>query len=126
MLSSKESRRIVLFLIIGLINTGFGIGVYWLLLYLGFSYQIASAISLIIGIIFSFKNHGFFVFKVPGRFIRYVIVWGIIYIFNITFIGIIHGSIGDFLAGLALLPANIMMGYGLMKYFVFIEENPGS
>lgn len=109
-----------IFLVIGLINTGFGIGVYWLLLYLGFGYQLASAVSLVIGIIFSFNNHGRFVFKVPGRFIRYIFVWGVIYIVNITLIGMINSNVGNFIAGLVLLPINIMMGYGLMKYFVFL------
>jgi len=123
MISNREIARIIRFLVVGLINTGFGLGVYWLLLYWDFSYQLATAISLIFGVVFSFKNHSSFVFKAPGRFVRYIFVWGLIYIINITFIGLIRGTTGDFLAALVLLPFNVIMGYSLMKYFVYFREN---
>ena len=122
MISNTEIVRIVRFLVVGLINTGFALGVYWLLLYWDFGYQLATAISLILGVIFSFKNHSSFVFKAPGRFVRYIFVWGLIYIINITVIGLIRGSTGDFLAPLVLLPFNVVMGYSMMKYFVYFRE----
>jgi putative flippase GtrA len=119
MILLRETGLLLRFLAVGVINTGFGIGVYWLLLYVGMPYQGASLFSLILGIIFSFNSHRVAVFRTGGGFFRYVLVWLSIYFVNIALIAMIRDEIGDYLAAIALLPVNVVLSFVLMKYFVF-------
>lgn len=107
------------FLGIGVINTFFGISVYWLLIYAGLPYQFASLLSLILGIVFSFNSHRRVVFKTGGRFFTYVVVWIFIYFVNIEMISMIRDFTGDYIAGLVLIPVNATLSFVLMKSFVF-------
>lgn len=119
MISPLDTGSLLRFLAVGVINTGFGIGVYWLLLYAGMPYQGASLFSLILGIIFSFNSHRVAVFRTDGRFFRYILVWLSIYFANIALIAMIRDDIGDYLAAIALLPVNVVLSFILMKRFVF-------
>ncbi|MGR8979433.1 MAG: GtrA family protein [Gammaproteobacteria bacterium] len=118
MISIRNTRK-VRFLIVGSINTLFGISVYWLLLYSGFNYRWATLFSLVLGVIFSFNSHRLAVFKTDGCFVRYVIVWLLIYFLNIALISVIRNHTGDYLAGIALMPLNVIVSFVLMKHFVF-------
>jgi putative flippase GtrA len=115
----RETSILLRFLVVGMVNTCFGIGVYWLLLYAGFLYQWASLLSLLLGIIFSFNTHKLAVFKTGGVFFRYVVIWIAIYFINIELISMIRDDIGDYFAGIAALPVNVVLSFMLMKYFVF-------
>jgi len=119
MISHRDTGILLRFLMVGVINTAFAVGLYWLFLYAGLSYQWASLLSLILGIIFSFNSHRLAVFKTGGGFFRYVLVWVSIYFVNIELISIIRDDIGDYIAGIAVLPANVTLSFALMKYFVF-------
>lgn len=114
-----ETSILLRFLIVGIVNTGFGISVYWLLLYAGFLYQWASLLSLLLGIIFSFNTHKLAVFKTGGVFFRYVVIWIAIYFINLELISMIREDIGDYFAGVAVLPVNVVLSFTLMKHFVF-------
>ena len=119
MILNLEIETIVRFLAVGTINTLFGLGVYWLLLYVGLSYQLASLLSLILGIFFSYNNHRFAVFKSQGRFVIYILVWFFIYFVNIALISAIRNYIGDYFAGVATMPVIIVLSFVLMKWLVF-------
>jgi putative flippase GtrA len=119
MIPNFGTGELLRFLVAGILNTLFSIGVYWLSLYVGMSFQWAAAVSMVLGIIFSFNNHRAFVFKTKGRFVRYVLVWFFIYVVNIALIAVIRSYIGDYVAGLVLLPVNIFLAFMLMKRFVF-------
>jgi putative flippase GtrA len=115
----RETSMLLRFLVVGIVNTGFGISVYWLLLYAGFLYQWASLLSLLLGIIFSFNTHKLAVFKTGGFFFRYVMIWIAIYFIHIKLISMIRDDIGDYFAGIAVLPVNLVLSFMLMKHFVF-------
>lgn len=119
MLSNFDAGMIFRFVAVGVLNTLFSVGVYWLLLYMGLSYQWAAALSMILGIIFSFNNHRSLVFKTRGGFVRYVLVWIFIYLVNIALISVIRGFVGDYVAGVVLLPVNVILSFMLMKWLVF-------
>ena len=55
--------QFIRFLIIGILNTAFGYGVYTLFLFFGVQYQLASMGALIFGIVFSFNTQRKFVFN---------------------------------------------------------------
>jgi putative flippase GtrA len=117
---------ILRFLVVGAANTLFGLGVYWLVLYVGLSYQWAAASALVLGIIVSFNSHRWLVFRVPGRFVRYVLVWLFVYFVNITLISVIREYVGDYIAGVVLIPVNALLAYVLMKRFVFHRAKASS
>lgn len=126
MISTFENRVFLKFLVVGVLNTLFSVGVYWLLLYMGLIYQWAVALSMVLGIIFSYNNHRSLVFKASGVFVRYVMVWFIIYFVNIALISVIRRYIGDYFAAVVLLPVNVMLSFMLMKLFVFQENSRGA
>jgi putative flippase GtrA len=119
MISLRNLRILLRFLIIGVLNTVFSISVYWLLLYSGLTYQWASLLSLILGIIFGFNSHRIAVFKTEGCFFRYVLIWISIYFVNLELIALIRDDIGDYFAGIAVLPLDVVLSFVLMKLFVF-------
>jgi len=119
MISNLEIGKIILFLVVGAINTLFGLGIYWLFLYAGLSYPLASLLSLFAGVLFSYNNHRKAVFKSRGRFLVYVLVWFFIYVVNIALISAVRNYIGDYFAGVATLPVIIILSYVLMKWLVF-------
>lgn len=119
MISLRNPGILLRFLAVGVVNTAFGIGVYWLLLYTGLAYPWASLLSLLVGIVFSFNSHRLAVFKTGGDFFRYVSVWASIYFVNIELISIIREDTGDYVAGIAVLPVNVVLSFILMKRFVF-------
>ena len=110
------------FLAVGALNTLFGLCVYWLMLRIGMAYQFASAVSLVLGIVFSFNSYRALVFRERGRFIRYVLVWVCVYAVNIALISALRESTGDYYAGVILVPVNAAFSYILMRQFVFQKK----
>lgn len=118
---AKESHAIR-YLVVGALNTAFSYLIYAFCIYIGFRFQFANLIALILGIIFSFKTQGHFVFQNPNNrlFGRYVISWIVIYIASIFLIGqIINFGFNAYWAGLFALPFSVGLSYMAQKYFVF-------
>ena len=114
--------QLVRFLLVGSINTGFSYGVYALLLFLGSQYQIASLGSLILGIVFSFKMQGKYVFKNVDNtlFLRFVPCWIIIYFFNIYILSkLLLVGFDAYQAGAIGIIPTTLFSYGLQKWIVF-------
>src|SRR5687768_13745025 len=110
------------YLVVGAANTLVGLSVYWLLLYAGAHYPWASAGSLATAIVLGFQAHGRVVFHAKGSFVRYVLAWTSIYFVTITLIAATRNQVGDYVAGVALLPVTTVLGFLLMKRFVFAGE----
>lgn len=114
--------RLLRFLVVGIINTGFSYSIYALLLYCGLDYRLANLGALITGILFSFKTQGKFVFKNTNNklFLRFLVCWIIIYSFNILIIGYLNSfAFNNYASGaLALIPVTIF-SFVLQKYIVF-------
>ncbi len=110
------------FLFFGLINTAFGYGVYALLVYIGLSYVIANFAALVLGVLFSFKTQGRFVFlNQDNRLLwRFVLAWGGIYLVTIGFIGrVVAMGLDPYTAGAMALPLSTCLSFVFQKYFVF-------
>jgi putative flippase GtrA len=120
--SLAKSNRVIRFLVVGVLNTAFSYSIYALLLFVGLSYQLANFCSLVLGILFSFKTQGHFVFRnADNRLLgRFVLCWILIYVCNIAVIGwIIAFGIDAYSAGALALPITILLSYLTQKYFVF-------
>lgn len=117
-----KTLKLVRFVIIGTLNTGFSYLIYAALLYAGLGYQLANLLALVVGILFSFKTQGRFVFDNPDNHLlgRFVISWALIYLCTITLIGwIIALGFDAYSAGALALPFSVVLSYLTQKYFVF-------
>lgn len=114
--------QFVRYLIVGGANTGFSLFVYWTMLWLGFTVPLASMASLIIGILVSFAMQSHFVFddRRLRNLLPYLVVWGVLYAFNLGVIELLmHEGMNAYLAGLLSAPATVLLSYFLQRSFVF-------
>ncbi|MDP1678922.1 MAG: GtrA family protein [Candidatus Nitrotoga sp.] len=129
--AKAKTLHVVRFLIVGTVNTSFSYLIYAALLYIGLGYQFANLLALVVGILFSFKTQGHFVFDNPDNRLlgRFVVSWALIYLCTITLIGrIIVLGFDAYLAGALALPFSVALSYLAQKYFVFRQfttEKPG-
>lgn len=121
-LMSGERKRLILFFLVGGVNTLFGYSLYALLIFLHLHYALASLLGTIGGVLFNFKTTGIIVFNNhDNRLIfKFLAVYVITYLVNI--VGLKIFSIYDanmYLAGAILVLPVALLGYVLQKKFVF-------
>ncbi len=115
----------VRYLLVGAINTAFGYSVFALLIFIGWHYSIALFFATVAGILFNFKTFGTFVFrKHDWRLIgKFVAVYGILYVVNVSFVFILLFFLGNVYVANALATIFIAgLGYFLNRRFVY-ENN---
>lgn len=117
------SRQFIVFLLVGVLNTAFGYGVYALFIFLGLHYAAATFLSTVLGILFNFKTIGVIVFKSRNNrlLFRFFGVYGICYLINITCLKAmtLMGLSNMYLAGLILVLPLALLAFYLNKRFVF-------
>lgn len=117
-----KSNQLIRFILVGAVNTGFSYGVYACMLFVGVGYALANLLALVLGILFSFKSQGSFVFhnKDNRRLGRFIFLWVIIYLATIALIGRLIGLGFDaYTAGALAVPFSTLLSYFGQKYFVF-------
>lgn len=127
LIARVANRRVVRFLVVGVVNTAFSYAVYAAMLFVGMSYAYANLIALIAGIVFSFRTQGTFVFDNRDwrLFGRFVVFWALIYLANILFIKlIIELGFDAYVAGAMALPLIAVLSYIVQKIFVFRIPKP--
>ncbi|NLW46920.1 MAG: GtrA family protein [Firmicutes bacterium] len=120
--NKKEINRLVLFFLVGGINTVFGYSLYALFLYLGIHYTLASLFSTIGGVLFNFKTTGVIVFKNHNNklLMKFIGVYAITYLLNIGCLRIFDiFNVNMYLAGAIVLIPVALIAYTLQKRFVF-------
>jgi glycosyltransferase involved in cell wall biosynthesis len=120
-LRGDAGRRVLAFLVVGGFNTLLGVSSYGLLLRLGFPFPAASALSLALGIVVGFHAHGRLVFRRPGGFLRYLIIWLGVYILANGLIWTMRPFLGTFWAGVAATPVNALAAFWALRRWVFRE-----
>jgi len=121
-LSGRLSKRFVRFLVVGVINTGFGYGLFALLIYFKLHYTIASLVSTILGVIFNFKTTGIIVFKNSNNqlIFRFFFVYGITYLLGLLFLYFTNMlKISNYTAWAVWLVPAAIISYFLQKSIVF-------
>lgn len=117
-----RSYQPVRYVVVGVLNTSLAYLIYAAGLRFGLSFQIASLVSLIIGILVSFLTQGSLVFgdrSLPA-FGRYVVTWGAVYVFNISIIaGLLRLGMDAYVAGAVATVPTIGISYVIQKLFVF-------
>ena len=116
-------RTFIRFVLIGLLNTAFGVGLYCFFVYLGMSYRSAVLLSTVLGVLFNFKTIGTFVFKnTSNRLIfRFILAYVIIYFINVGLIRLLLEltDINEYIAGIIATPIVAIASFVLQKHFVF-------
>ncbi len=118
--------QIIRFIAVGTINTAFSYGLYAFFLFIGFNYAIANLLALLLGIVFSFKTQGRFVFSNTDNrlFLRFVLGWAIIYLATILLIGqLVAQGLNAYLAGALALPFSTVLSYLVQKHLVFSKRD---
>lgn len=113
------------YVLVGLLNTFFGYGIFALLVYAGISYPLALFVATILGVLFNFKSIGALVFNSHDNrlILRFVVVYIIVYLLNLIglkLLSLIHINI--YYAGAVLLPIIAIVGFAINKRFVFNNE----
>lgn len=121
-------HQFIRYLLVGGLNTALAYLIFAVLLYAGLDYKWASLLQLLIGLAVSFTTQGTLVFQNATRwtFVKYVIAWAFLYLFNIGLIKLLMGgaSVSAYLAGaIALVPVTLL-SYVLLKFAVFGRARP--
>lgn len=110
------------FLLVGGINTGFSYGIYALLVWLGMGFVLANLSATVIGIVFSFRTQGRFVFGNTdrSRIVRFVVAWLLLWLFNIAVIALLaRQGLNAYAAGAIALVPTVALSFIVQKRLVF-------
>ena len=116
-------RQLISFLLVGILNTAFGYGLFALFIYIGLYYPLAVLLSTILGVLFNFKTIGKLVFGSSdnGLILRFALVYVITYFLNIFFLWLFKwlGFDNMYINGFVLLIPLAAVSFLLNKFFVF-------
>ena len=118
-------RQVKSFLIVGSINTLFSYIIYSIFLYAGLDYKLSALLSTILGVFFSFKMLGSFVFHISnGRLIyKFLLAYSLIYFINITIIKFVNNIVHNYyISGVFSIVVCAAVSFFLNKYFVFTDN----
>ena len=121
----RNYKQIILFFIVGGLNTLFGYSLYALLLFFHLHYALASLLATVGGVLFNFKTTGTIVFKNNNNrlLFKFVIVYCISYAVNVTCLRIFAAfGTNMYLAGAILVIPVALLSYWLLNRFVFGGE----
>ena len=114
------------FIIVSLLNTIFGLGVFYLLIFIKIPFQFASFLGTLIGVIFNYNTTGRIVFSSSRNIktiFKYILVYIIVYLFNILFLSIfVKIKVNFYYGGLLLILPSGILSFILNKYFVFTNN----
>lgn len=115
--------RFVRFVLVGIVNTLFGMSIYTLCLYVGMPYQVATFVSTILGVLFNFKSIGVMVFgSHDNRLIwRFVISYAVAYVIQLLVIKLLllTTSLNTYWCGYLSTPIVAVFSFVIQKKFVF-------
>ena len=110
------------FILIGILNTVFGFGVFAILVLITVEYHVALTIATILGTLFNFKTTGTIVFRNnKNRLIfRFIAVYGIVYVLNqIVLTVLVKAGINELISQAIVLPVMAVLAFGMNKKYVF-------
>lgn len=130
MMSTDVTRRTAAqfgkFLVVGIVNTLFGYGVFATLVLLGISPMLSLVVTYMVGVLFNFATTRKFVFSGSRRssLLRFVAVYVVIYLFNLALLNLATTAGASPLVGQAIcLPVLAMLSFVLFKVQVFPDRD---
>jgi len=125
-ISVKTKRQILLFLLVGALNTLFGYMCFAVCIYFGLHYTVAVLLATSLGILFNFNTTGRIVFNnVQGNLIiKFIGVYAFLYILNISLLTFLQIFLSNYyITGLVAIFPVATVAFILNKYFVFGETD---
>lgn len=119
------SPNFLRFLVVGLLNTAFGYGLFAVLTWLGQPYPLAIGLATIGGIAFNFQSTGRLVFSgAPwSRLSRFIAVYAVIYGVNVGAVTLLLTyGMGVYVANALVILPLALLAYTLQRKFVFTES----
>ena len=119
-------NHFIRFILVGILNTMVGYGLFALFIYLGLHYSLAVLFSTILGILFNFKSIGKLVFNSNNneRIYHFIGVYVLLYLLNVSGLWGLSsiGMENMYVAGAILLAPLAIISFILNKNFVFNQE----
>lgn len=118
-----KKYRFIRFVLVGIVNTIFGLSMYTLCLYVGMPYQVATFVSTVLGVLFNFKSTGVIVFGSHDNHLiwRFVLFYAVVYVIQIFIIKILLLTtlLNNYWCGYASTPFVAIFSFLMQKKFVF-------
>jgi putative flippase GtrA len=122
----QRFRRPVLFLLVGVLNTAVGYGLFAMIYLLTQSHRVAVVIATILGVLFNFCSTGWIVFdNRSGRaLIPFVLGYAVTLGANFILLELlVRSSIDPLIAQAACLPVVVVLGYLINSRIVFNNKS---
>ncbi|WP_024850587.1 GtrA family protein [Hydrogenovibrio kuenenii] len=127
MVSNIFDKRIISFILVGILNTIFGYSLFSYFIYLGIYYPISVLLATILGVLFNFKTIGRLVFghRDHSRIFHFIAVYTVIYVINVLGLWGMeqYGLYNKYIAGAILLIPLALLSFVLNKKYVFNQVN---
>lgn len=117
--------QLLRFVLVGGLNTAFGVGVYCLAIFIGLPYFVATLVSNVLGVLFNFLTTGNLVFRNsnPRLIFRFVACYVVIYFINTAVVKLLLvAGLNSYWAGILATPIVALCSYYLLKTFVYKHE----
>ena len=118
-------RQLILFGVVGFLNTAFAYGVYAMSLYFGLPYPVAIILSMAASILVGFIGQGRLVFGNgdASRIVRYVVMWGLLLLVHTAIVNrAMAYGLTTYAGGLiATLPV-VALSFVIQRYYVFKRD----
>jgi putative flippase GtrA len=128
-----QKARLFRFLLVGILNTAVGYGLFALLIYLGLHYALANLVATILAVCFNFISTRKLVFKQSGggggtaTAVRFALVYAVLYGVNVGLLFVmLKTGLTEYLAGLLLIPVSAALAYILHSQFTFRSPKPAT
>lgn len=121
----RGGAQLLVYLLVGGLNTVFGYTMFAVLLWTGLHYALAAFLSTILGILFNFQTIGRIVFasRDPSLIFRFVAVYGAVYLVNIGALRLLRADhVGVLLVQAILVLPLSGLSFLLHQRFVFRQE----
>lgn len=114
-------RQLVRFGIVGLVNTGFAYAIFAMLLAFRIHYLAATLIGGLAGMFLGFQLSGRYVFggRHRGHFLKFIIVFLLMYLVNVSIQRVLHPFVNQYLSGALATASCFFLSFALNRTFVF-------
>ena len=118
-------KEFISFVLVGIINTIFYYALYSTLIYLSLDYRLAVLLATLVGVFFSFKTFGKYVFNNNDKKLiyKFIFTYTILYFSNIMIITSLEPILNNYyISGLIATICCAVLSFVLNKYYVFKEK----